>query len=103
MADNATTTISAAFQTREAADYAIEHLVQQHGFERTDIFVAPEGGENSAGEAISGSDRAAAEPSVEPRADGALNGRIEVSVDVEDDSQAGEIRGVFAELGGAGG
>ena len=31
MSDNATTTISAVFQTREAADYAIEHLVQQHG------------------------------------------------------------------------
>ena len=96
-------TLKTTFATRREAELAVEHLVQQHGFERTDIFVAPEGGENSAGEAISGSDRAAAEPSVEPRADGALNGRIEVSVDVEDDSQAGEIRGVFAELGGAGG
>ena len=96
-------TLKTTFATRREAELAVEHLVQQHGFERTDIFVAPEGSENSAGEEISGSDRAAAEPSVESRTDGALNGRIEVSVDLQDDAQAAVIRDVFEEMGGTGG
>jgi hypothetical protein len=32
-------TTSATFKTREAADLAIERLVQQHGISRADIFV----------------------------------------------------------------
>jgi hypothetical protein len=36
MADDSTTTILATFQTREAVDRAVEHLVQQHG--RTSLF-----------------------------------------------------------------
>ncbi|AQR61426.1 hypothetical protein BZG35_06980 [Brevundimonas sp. LM2] len=94
-------TLKTTFATRREAELAVEHLVQQHGLERTDIFVAPEGGENSAGEDISGSDRAAAEPSVEPRTDAALNGRIEVSVDLQDDDQVAAVREVFQDMGGA--
>lgn len=36
---NDTKTILATFDTREAADAAMEHLVQQQGVERPDIFV----------------------------------------------------------------
>ncbi len=39
MADDNTVTITATFETREAADLAVEHLVQQHGVSRPDIFV----------------------------------------------------------------
>ena len=93
-------TLKATFATRREAELAIEHLVQAHGIERTDIFVAPEGEANSAGDEISGSDREGAAPSEEARFDGALNGRIEVSVDVQDDSLAAVIKDVFAEQGG---
>ena len=96
-------TLKTTFASRREAELAVEHLVQQHGFERTDIFVAPEGADNSAGEDLSGSDLAAAEPSVETRTDAALNGRIEVSVDLADDAQAAVIREVFQDLGGSGG
>ncbi|MBM7046148.1 MULTISPECIES: hypothetical protein [Rhizobium] len=41
MADDSTTTIWATFDTREAADLAVEHLVQQHGISRPDIFIQP--------------------------------------------------------------
>lgn len=36
MADNSTTTMWAI---RKAADLALEHLVQQHGISRPDIFI----------------------------------------------------------------
>ena len=94
-------TLKTTFATRREAELAIEHLVQEHGIKRTDIFVAPEGEANSAGEAISGSDRAAASPSEETRTDAALNGRIEVSVDIQDDTLATLVSDVFREQGGA--
>jgi hypothetical protein len=49
-------TITAKFDTRREAEMAVEHLVQAHHIERTDIFITPEGSENSAGEEIAGSD-----------------------------------------------
>jgi len=79
MADNSVKTISATFQTREAADLAVEHLVQQHGISRADIFVQSKTDRNSAGTAPSGGD-ASHEEGV--RADAALRGEIEVSADV---------------------
>ncbi len=56
MSDDSTRTIRAIFKTREAADLAIEHLVQQHGISRPDIFVQPVASNNSAGSAPSGGD-----------------------------------------------
>lgn len=94
-------TIKSNFATRRDAELAIEHLVQEHGVERTDIFVAPLGGQNSAGEAAPGSDLPSASPGEEDRTEGALNGRIEVSVDLRDDDQASAVRAVFQDLGGS--
>jgi hypothetical protein len=92
------TTLTAQFETRREAEMTIERLVQEHGIERTDIFVAATGKENTAGEETAGSDAEAAAPSVEERDDAALNGSIEVSVDVEDESKASTIRSAFAEF-----
>lgn len=39
MAEDSTATIRAMFETRDAADIAVEHLVQQHGISRPDIFI----------------------------------------------------------------
>lgn len=92
-------TLKTTFATRRDAELAIERLVQEHGVERSDIFVAPEGAANSAGEATSGSDRASAGPTEAESSDAALNGRIEVSVNLQDDALAAVVKDTFRELG----
>lgn len=68
MSDDSTKTMWATFATREAADHAVEHLVQQCGIIRTDVFVEPEMGANTAGTAPSGGDAT--------RVDAPLHGEI---------------------------
>ena len=94
-------TITAKFDTRREAEMAVEHLVQAHHIERTDIFITPEGPENSAGEEIAGSDTESDSPSPEERHDAALKGKVVVSVDVQDDGNVDEIRSAFAEFDGS--
>lgn len=91
-------TLTASFDTRREAEMTIERLVQDHGFDRSDIFVAAEGEENSAGQEIAGSDRESAKPSPETRDDAALEGRIRLSIDIEDDDRADTVRATFAEF-----
>jgi hypothetical protein len=95
MSDNATTTISAVFQTREAADYAIEHLVQQHGLNRADIFAEAQGDDNTAGTRPSGGDANKGDTPSEP----ALQGAVKVSADASWDT-ADLVRATFQEMGG---
>jgi hypothetical protein len=78
MADK-TVTVSGQFKTREAAETAIEHLVQQFGIDRADVFVQPVGSRNSAGTEAAGAD-AGNKPDEAARP--VLNGLIEVSADV---------------------
>lgn len=49
MADDGTTMIRATFETREAADRAVEHLVQQHGIARPAIIVQSASSQNTVG------------------------------------------------------
>ncbi|WP_445192700.1 type 1 glutamine amidotransferase [Sphingomonas sp. Tas61C01] len=91
-------TLTASFDTRREAEMTIERLVQDHGFDRNDIFVVAEGDENSAGLEVAGSDNESAQPSPETRDDAALEGRIKVSVDIEDDDRAETVRAAFAEF-----
>ncbi|AHF82841.1 hypothetical protein RLEG3_13880 [Rhizobium leguminosarum bv. trifolii WSM1689] len=79
MADDSTITIRATFETREAADLAVEHLVQQHGVSRPDIFIQSASDRNSAGSAASGGDASHDDGA---RRDAPLEGEIEVSVDI---------------------
>ena len=51
-----TNEISATFETRRAAELAVEHLVQEHKVTRTDIVVSAEGSANSSGTKRSGAD-----------------------------------------------
>ena len=95
MSDNATTTISAVFQTREAADYAIEHLVQQHGLNRADIFAEAQGDDSTAGTRPSGGDANKGDTPSEP----ALQGAVKVSADASRDT-ADLVRATFQEMGG---
>ena len=95
MADDSTTTIRATFETREAADLAVEHLVQQHGIARPDIFIRAAGDRNSAGSAPSGGD---ASHDGGARRDAPLEGEIEVSADIA----PSQIAAIQRSLGDAG-
>ena len=74
MSDDSTKTMWATFATREAADRAVEHLVQQWGIARADVFVEPNADANTAGIKASGGDAV--------RADAPLHGEIRVSADI---------------------
>lgn len=92
------TSLTAKFDTRREAEMTVERLVQQFKIERTDVFIAAEGDENTVGVEEAGSDTEAGGPSPEDRDDTQLAGRVVVSVDIEDDSLADEIRSAFAEF-----
>ncbi len=95
MADDSTTTIRATFDTRSAADIAVEHLVQQHGISRPDIFIQSATAENTSGSVASGGD---VSKSGAVRGDAPLEGEIEVSADIPSD----KISAVQRSLGEAG-
>src|SRR3546814_10700288 len=80
-------TINACFSSRREADLALEHLTQEHGVERTDIFVQSATDENTAGTEVAGADAAAGDPGTDRRDDSALHGRVELSIDISDDQK----------------
>ena len=90
MADNATITLRATFETREAADLAVEHLVQQHGISRPDIFIQSTSDQNTSGTRSSRGDV--------DRGDAPHEGEIEVSVDVAD-GLISDVQRSFGEAG----
>lgn len=77
MADSSTMTVRATFETREAADIAVEHLVQQHGIARPDIFIQAADDANTVGTRRSGGDAG--------RSDAPIAGEIEVTADIASD------------------
>ncbi|WFS03257.1 hypothetical protein [Rhizobium tumorigenes] len=95
MADDSTLTIRATFATRAAADLAVEHLVQQHGIARPDIFVQSTTADNTVGTAPSGGDVSHNEGA---RDDAPLGGEIEVSADIAA-SQVGAVQRSLGEAG----
>jgi hypothetical protein len=95
MADDSTTTIQATFETRVAADLAVEHLVQQDGISRPDIFIQSAGDQNTAGLKPSDGD---VSHEGGARYDAVLGGEIEVSGDIA----ASQLATVQRSLGDAG-
>jgi len=75
-------TIIGEFDTRRGAELAVEHVAQECGVPRSDVFVQPSGGANTAGTRPAGADAKAAS---EPDSHQALEGLIEVSVDFHGD------------------
>lgn len=96
MSDTSTKTITATFSTREAADLAIERLVQKLGVDRADIFVQTSGSHNSSGTKISGGDAETVDE--DAQGDGSLLSDIEVSADVAADQEE-SVLAAFNELG----
>ena len=95
MADDSTTTARATFETREAADLAVEHLVQQQGISRSEIFVQSATDRNTVGSAPSGGDASHDEGA---RFDAPLAGEIEVSADIAS-SQVGAVQRSLEDVG----
>lgn len=87
------------FASRRDADLAVEHLVQEHGIERTDVFLESVSDANSAGEVEAGADAESGHPGVEKDASPALAGAIKVSVDVND-ANGDAVRSALTEAGG---
>ncbi|MBI2738801.1 MAG: hypothetical protein HYX38_19910 [Rhodospirillales bacterium] len=76
-------TIVANFDTRRDAETAVEHLVQEHGIERADIFVRAPGAANTAGTRAAGADVQSGHPGVKKHGEPELSGPIEVSVECD--------------------
>jgi hypothetical protein len=77
-------TLSAQFETRRDAEMSVEQLVQVLGIDRTQVFLAAAETENTAGTRKAGSDTEDGRP--DPDANPALEGRIALSVDLEDEA-----------------
>ena len=91
-------TIIGQFDTRRGAELAVEHVVQEYGIPRTDVFVQPVGEANSAGTHAAGAD---AKSAPDPQNREKLGGAIEVSVDFHGDDPkliADALRGAGAKL-----
>jgi BioD-like phosphotransacetylase family protein len=91
------TTLIARFATRRDAEMTIEQLVQTLGIDRTMVFVAAAEAANSAGVEPDGSDLVEGQP--DPDANPALEGLIEVSVDLEDEDTVDAAEAVFRDHG----
>jgi len=80
------TTIKALFPGRREVELAVEHLVQEYGIERSDIFFAPAGSENGAGDEPAGADVASGQNWETPDGSGAgYEGQLVLSVDMNED------------------
>lgn len=92
-------TVSGTFPSRREAELAIEHLVQEYGINRSDIFVEPIGSDNSSGQTPSGADVESGHVGSSADAEGASYGNaLKVSVDVNSDEIV-DIRTAFREAG----
>jgi hypothetical protein len=100
MTVSAGATINANFSTRRQADLAVEQLVQELGIVRSDIFVTPDGAENSAGSEADGADLESGRADVDPASDPALAGGLSVSVDLADEEALAAVQAILQEHGG---
>lgn len=91
-------TLIGSFANRRDAELAVEHLVQQHGIERADIFIQPQGASNSAGIEAAGADIESGHPGQRADGDPKLAGPIEVSVDC-DAAKGEEVKAAFRQAG----
>lgn len=90
--------LAALYSTREEADLAVEHLVQEHGVDRTAIFVEPAEAGNSSGMKVSGGDAPSGDNGSRARSDAPLNGPIRLTVA----ASQGELASLRAALEKAG-
>jgi hypothetical protein len=95
---NVESTIIGSFETRRDAEIAVEHLIQEHGINRTDVFIQAAGEANSAGTRPAGADVESGHPGVEKHGAPELKGPVEVSVDCHGTDRK-IVERVFTEAG----
>ncbi|WFU31650.1 hypothetical protein QA635_34955 [Bradyrhizobium brasilense] len=91
-------TVIAEFHTRQAAELAVEHIVQDCGVPGGDVFVRPAGAANTTGDRPAGADAKAAQM---PKQGGMLESPIEASLGFHEDVPtrvADALKGVGAKL-----
>lgn len=93
-------TVTGTFSTRRDAELAIEHVVQEHGIARSDVFVQPKGEQNTAGSRAAGADEVSGHPGVARHGAPALNGEVEVSVECHAADKARAVREALEQAGG---
>lgn len=90
-------TIKALFPSRREVELAVEHLVQEYGIERSDIFIEPTGPENSSGVPATVVGSRSSVTSVDADSS-AYGGQLEVSVDMNED-ETDAVAAAFREAG----
>lgn len=96
MSDTSTRTIIARFETHQAAELAVEHLTQEQGIDRADIFLQASGPVNTVGTMPSGGDAASSQEGA--RNDAPLDGEIELSADIAAD-QVSAVQRMLGDVG----
>jgi hypothetical protein len=79
-----TKTISAEFKSRRDAEMAVEHIVQDHGLDRSAVGVGPAASENTAGTEAARADVEDGHLKSGTEGEPALAGKVKVSVQVDD-------------------
>ena len=79
-------TIVACFDTRRDAETAVEHLVQEHEVDRSDVFIRSAVAAKTAGVRPARADVESGHAGVEAHGKPKLSGPIEVSVDCHGDT-----------------
>ncbi len=77
-------TISAEFKSRRDAEMAVEHIVQDHGIDRSTVEVGPASDQNTAGTEAARADVEDGYLKSGTEGEPALAGKVKVSVQVDD-------------------
>jgi len=86
------------FATRREAELAVEHLVQEHGVQRSAVSVHAAGSANTSGSRISGADVESGHPGTDKQGKPELSGRIEIAVEC-DQAQASIVQAALKDAG----
>ncbi|GLS45138.1 hypothetical protein [Methylobacterium brachythecii] len=92
-------TVSAKFTTRRDAEMAVEHIVQEHGFDRSAVTVGSASDANTAGTEAARADIEDGHLKSDNDGEPALAGKIKVSVQITD-QDAEKVRSSFDTFGG---
>lgn len=77
-------TMSADFKSRRDAETAVEHIVQEHGIDRSAVTIGPAGDDNTAGTEAARADIEDGRLKEGTEGEPALEGEIRVTVAVDD-------------------
>lgn len=92
-------TVSAEFKTRRDAEMAVEHIVQEHGIDRSAVTVGSASDANTAGTEAARADVEDGRLKSDNDGEPVLAGKVKVSVQIID-QHAEKVRSSFEKFGG---